>query len=73
MKANLQLSDIAERAIRTVAMRRGIPVEEVRREISLAILQSQPKHFYTKFFIKQRCIYRLCAYCNVVLLFEHHL
>ena len=28
MKANLQLSDIAERAIRTVAMRRGIPVEE---------------------------------------------
>ena len=43
MKANLQLSDIAERAIRTVAMRRGIPVEEVRREISLAILQSQPK------------------------------
>lgn len=43
MKVNLQLSDIAERAIRTVAMRRGIPVEEVRREISLAILQSQPK------------------------------
>ena len=35
MKANLQLSDIAERAIGTVAMRRGIPVEEVRREISL--------------------------------------
>ena len=44
MKANLQLSDIAERAIKTVAMRRGISVEDVRREISLAILLSQPKH-----------------------------
>ena len=43
MKTNLPLDIIAEQAIQTAAMRRGISVNDVRREISLAILLSQPK------------------------------
>ena len=43
MKTNLPLDIIAEQAIQTVAMRRGISVNDVRREISLASLLSQPK------------------------------
>ena len=43
MKANTKQLAAARRAIEAIAVREGISVEEVRREISLAILMAQPK------------------------------
>ncbi len=43
MKTNTTQLAAARRAIEAIAMREGISVEEVRREISLAILMAQPK------------------------------
>ena len=43
MKTNATQLAAARRAIEAIAMREGISVEEVRREISLAILTAQPK------------------------------
>lgn len=43
MKTNTTQLAAARRAIEAIAMREGISVEEVRREISLAILTAQPK------------------------------
>ena len=43
MKTNATQLAAARRAIEAIAVREGISVEEVRREISLAILTAQPK------------------------------
>lgn len=43
MKANTKQLAAARRAIEAIAVREEISVEEVRREISLAILMAQPK------------------------------
>ena len=43
MKTNTTQLAAARRAIEAIAMREGISVEEVRREISLAILMAQPR------------------------------
>ena len=43
MKANTKQLAAARRAIEAIAVREGISVEEVRREISLAVLMAQPK------------------------------
>lgn len=43
MKANTRQLAAARRAIEAIAVREGVSVEEVRREISLAILMAQPK------------------------------
>ena len=43
MKANTKQLAAARRAIEAIAVREGISFEEVRREISLAILMAQPK------------------------------
>ena len=43
MKTNTTQLAAARRAIEAIAVRKGISVEEVRREISLAFLMAQPK------------------------------
>ena len=43
MKANTKQLAAARRAMEVIAVREGISVEEVRREISLAILMAQPR------------------------------
>ena len=43
MKTNAKQLAAARRAMEVIAVREGISVEEVRREISLAILMAQPK------------------------------
>ena len=43
MKTNTKQLAAARRAMETIAVREGISVEEVRREISRAILMAQPK------------------------------
>ena len=43
MKTNTTQLAAARRAIEAIAVRKGISVEEVRREISLVILVAQPK------------------------------
>ena len=43
MKTNTKRLAAAQRAMETIAVREGISVEEVRREISRAILMAQPK------------------------------
>lgn len=43
MKTNAKQLAAARRAMEVIAAREGISVEEVRREISLAILMAQPK------------------------------
>lgn len=43
MKTNTTQLAAARRAIEAIAVRKGISVEEVRREISLAILMAQPR------------------------------
>ena len=43
MKANTRQLAAARRAIEAIAVREGISVEEVRREISHAILMAKPK------------------------------
>ena len=43
MKTNTKQLAAAQRAMETIAVREGISVEEVRREISRAILMAQPK------------------------------
>ena len=43
MKTNTTQLAAARHAIEAIAVREGISVEEVRREISLAILMAQPK------------------------------
>ena len=43
MKTNAKQLAAARRAMEVIAMREGISVEEVRREISLAILMAQPR------------------------------
>ena len=43
MKTNAKQLAAARRAMEVIAAREGISVEEVRREISLAILMAQPR------------------------------
>ena len=43
MKTNATQLAAARRAMEVIATREGISVEEVRREISLAILMAQPR------------------------------
>ena len=43
MKTNAKQLAAARRAMEVIAVREGISVEEVRREISLAILKAQPR------------------------------
>ena len=43
MKTNAKQLAAARRAMEVIAAREGINVEEVRREISLAILMAQPR------------------------------
>ena len=43
MKTNAKQLTTARRAMEVIAVREGISVEEVRREISLAILMAQPR------------------------------
>ena len=43
MKTNTKQLAAARRAMETIAVREGISVEEVRREISRAILMAQPR------------------------------
>ena len=43
MKTNTKQLAAARRAMETIAAREGISVEEVRREISRAILMAQPR------------------------------
>ena len=43
MKTNATQLAAARRAMEVIAAREGISVEEVRREISLAILMAQPR------------------------------
>ena len=43
MKTNAKQLAAARRAMEVIAVREGISVEEVRREISLAILMAQPR------------------------------
>ena len=43
MKTNAKQLTAARRAMEVIAAREGISVEEVRREISLAILMAQPR------------------------------
>lgn len=43
MKTNTKQLAAAQRAMETIAVREGISVEEVRREISRAILMAQPR------------------------------
>ena len=43
MKTNAKKLAAARRAMEVIAVRAGISVEEVRREISLAILMAQPR------------------------------
>ena len=43
MKTNAKQLAAARRAMEFIAVREGIRVEEVRREISLAILMAQPR------------------------------
>ena len=43
MKTNAKQLTAARRAMEVIAAREGISVEEVRREISRAILMAQPK------------------------------
>ena len=43
MKTNAKQLAAARRAMEVIATREGISVEEVRREISLAILMAQPR------------------------------
>ena len=43
MKTNAEQFAAAQRAMEVIAAREGISVEEVRREISLAILMAQPR------------------------------
>ena len=44
MKTNAKQLAAARRAMEVIAAREGISVEEVRREISLAILMAQPRN-----------------------------
>ena len=44
MKTNAKQLTAARRAMEVIAAREGISVEEVRREISLAILMAQPRN-----------------------------
>ena len=44
MKTNAKQLAAARRAMGVIAAREGISVEEVRREISLAILMAQPRN-----------------------------
>ena len=44
MKTNAEQFAAAQRAMEVIAAREGISVEEVRREISLAILMAQPRN-----------------------------
>lgn len=44
MKTNAKQLAAARRAMEVIATREGISVEEVRREISLAILMAQPRN-----------------------------
>ncbi len=44
MKTNTKQLAAARRAMEVIAAREGISVEEVRREISLAILMAQPRN-----------------------------
>ena len=43
MKTNAKQLSAARRAMEVIAVREGTSVEEVRREISLAILMAQPR------------------------------
>ena len=43
MKTNTKQLAAAQRAMETIAVREGISVEEVRREISREILMAQPR------------------------------
>lgn len=43
MKTNTKQLAAAQRTMETIAVREGISVEEVRREISRAILMAQPR------------------------------
>lgn len=44
MKTNAKQLAAVRRAMEVIAVREGISVEEVRREISLAILMAQPRN-----------------------------